>query len=222
MPQRDSDMNSRGKYEHGIDTNGGSRSRKMRMTRLVGPIESGKDVNSRLKSLGSAHARSGYVKTVSMLLVVCAAAIVVISAVALTEASQGTKAPPGTPHPVFGYTFDSDGTTALPGCDVVITDMTSMEQIITTSDPTLGIYSVDLSSLTLGWTVGDILNVTATKGTQIGWSEAPITDTPSGYDQIDVTLNGTAIPEFPMLILPVGGMIALFAVVSLKRKSKKL
>jgi hypothetical protein len=216
-------MNSSGKFEHGIDTNGGSRPSKTKMTRLVGSIERGKDASSRLKSLGLARRRRGYAMMVSMFLVVCAASVVIVSAVALTGASQSTlstKAPPGTPHPVFGYTYDTDGVTPIPACDVIITDLTTMEQIVTTSSDPEGIYSVDLSELTLGWVVGDILNVTATKGSAVGWSEAPITDTPSGYDQIDVTLSGTAIPEFPMVIMPVVGMIALFAVVSLKRRTK--
>jgi hypothetical protein len=229
MTHRVSDMNSSGKIEYGIDTNDGSRSRKMRMTRLVGPIESGKDVNSRLKDLGSACARRRYVKTVSMLLVLCAAAIVVVSALALTEASQTTISAkarqPGSPHTVYGYEFDADGVTPLNGCVVTITNTATGEFIIFNEthdgwDPSINIYSVDLSELLVhGWTVGDILNVTAVKGAATGWNESAITA--AAFDRIDVTLNGTAIPEFPMVILPVGGMIALFAVVSLRRKGKE-
>jgi hypothetical protein len=158
-----------------------------------------------------------------MLIVLCAAATLVVSALAVTEASQATisnKAPP-TPHPLFGYTYDADGVTALPGCDVILTNLNTSEVILTTSDATLGIWSEDAANFPTPYEIGNIINVTATKGLQIGWAEAPLTDTPEGYDQIDVTLDGTGIPEFPMLILPIGGMIALFAVVSLKRKSKK-
>jgi hypothetical protein len=47
-----------------------------------------------------------------------------------------------------------------------------------------------------GYLIGDILNVVATKGTWSGSNSAPVTDTPSGYDQIDVVLmpqGGSAI-----------------------------
>lgn len=218
-------MNYSGKIEHGIDTNGVSRSRKMRTTRLVGSIESGKDVNSRSKGLGSAYAGRRYVKTVSMLIVLCAAAILAVSALALTEASQTTISAnaraPGPPHPIYGWTWDADGVTPLTSCDVTVTNLNTTEFIVTTSDSVEGIYSIDMSEFQNGYEIGDILNVTAVKGAQTGWTEAPITDNPDGNDRIDVTLDQAVIPEFPLLILPVGGMIALFAVVSLRRKSKK-
>jgi hypothetical protein len=214
-------MNISGKYEHGIDTKGDSRSRKTGMARMVGTIERSKDVSSQSMGKRSAFTRMGYVRMTSMLLILCVASVLVVSAVAMTEASQ-TKAPPLPPHPIFGYTFDADGVTPLTSCDVVLTDKTTGDTLVTTSDALGGIYSEDAANFANGYAIGDIINVTATKGSQVGWSEAPITDTPSGFDQIDVTLNGSAIPEFPMLILPVGGMIALFAVVSLKRKGKEL
>ena len=225
MPHRDSDMNVSGRIEYGIDTNGNPRSREIRMTRLTGSIESGKSGKPRLKNLGSAYAGRRYVKTVSMLLVFCAATMLVVSALALTEAANAKQ--PGAPHTVFGYTFAADGVTALNGCIVTITNTRTAESMVFNEthagwDPGTNIYSVDLTELDEhGWAFGDILNVTAVNGFDIGWNESAITDTPAGYDQIDVTLNGTVIPEFPMLLLPVGGMIALIAVVSFRRRSKK-
>jgi len=224
-------MNGSGSIEYGIDTNGNPRSREIRMTRLTGSIESGKTGNSRLKNPGSTYAGRRYVKTVSMLIVMCAASMLVVSALALTEASQATLSAnarqPGSPHTIFGYTYAADGVTPLNGCIVTITNMNTSESIVFNEthdgwDPAQNIYSVDGTEFVLhGWAVGDILNVTAVNGLSTGWNESAITDNPFGYDQIDVTLDGTVIPEFPMLILPVGGMIALFAVVSLRRKSKK-
>ncbi len=163
---------------------------------------------------------------VSMLLVLCVAAVAVVSAVALTEASQATistKAPPGTPHTIFGYTYDIDGVTPLVSCDVIITNLNTSEQIVTTSDSVEGIYSVDLSLLTLGWSYNDSLNVTAQKGAFSGWNVSLVTENPSEYDQIDVWVKEPLIliPEFPMVILPVGGIIALVAVLGLMRRHEE-
>jgi hypothetical protein len=218
-------MNISGIYEHGIDTKGDSRSRKTGMPRMVGTIERSGDVSSRSMGKRSAFTRMGYVRMTSMLLILCVATVLIVSAVAMTEASQtmisSEKAPPLPPHPIFGYTVDADGVTPLTSCDVVLTNKATGDTLVTTSDALGGIYSEDAANFLNGYAIGDIINVTATKGAQVGWNESAITDTPAGYDQIDVTLNGSAIPEFPMLILPVGGMIALFAVVSLKRKGKE-
>jgi hypothetical protein len=229
MPYGDSDMNSIGKIEHGIDTNGDSRSRKMKTTRLVGSIESGKDVNSRLKGRGSARAGRRFVKTASMLLVVCAAAIFVVSAFALTEVSQKTasiKAPPGTAHTLIGYTYAADGVTGWNGCFVVVKNTATGESITYDNnhpdwDPSIPIYNIDAGLFTLGWNVGDLLNFTATNGVAIGYNESFITTNQPDITDITLNMTYTPIPEFPMVILPVGGMIALFAVVSLRRKGKE-
>ncbi len=109
--------------------------------------------------------------------------------------SGSARAPPGTPHPLFGYTYAADGTTVIGDCGVTITNLRTGESITTTSDAVEGIYSVDLSVLTLGWAFGDNLEVKAVKGTSAGVSVAPITDTPEGYDQIDV------------ILLPTGGSV---------------
>ena len=229
-------MTFSGKFENVMDTSGAPSSRKMKTHRLVGSIESGKDVISRSTRCGSARARRRYVKTVSVLLVLCVAAIVIASAVALTEASQATistKADlPPMPHAVFGYTYDLDGTTVVGGCHVTITDLSTGDVIITTSNSVpdefgegLGLYSVDLSNFATAWAYGEILNVTAWNpgGVYAGWTEAPITENEYGYDRIDVTMDkdATLIPEFPMVIVPVAGMIALFVVVGLRRRGEE-
>ncbi|MBU1914923.1 MAG: PKD domain-containing protein, partial [Candidatus Thermoplasmatota archaeon] len=115
------------------------------------------------------------------------------------------RAPPGTPHPVFGFTTDANGN-PINGCVVTVTDTRTGEFTIWDQnnpgfDPNSNIYSVDLSELKpLGWTFGDILNVTATQGTWIGWNEAPITDTLEGYDQIDVILHQAGPAPFDVTI----------------------
>ncbi|MBU0685236.1 MAG: hypothetical protein KJ653_05240 [Candidatus Thermoplasmatota archaeon] len=220
-----------GKFEYGMDTSGAPSSRKMKTPRLVGSIESGMDVISQSKRCGLARARRRYVKTVSVLLVVCAVAIVIVSAIALvplgkTTASQIISAKdraPGPPHTIFGYTYDIDGTTPLLGCDVLITVLATGEQYLTTSSSDEGIYSIDMTVFILGYAWDDMLNVTAQKGAFAGWNESAVTDNVNGYNQIDVTLDTLIIliPEFPMVIVPVAGMIALVAVVGLRRRGEE-
>ncbi|MBU0685138.1 MAG: PKD domain-containing protein [Thermoplasmatota archaeon] len=119
---------------------------------------------------------------------------VVVSASALSA-----RSPPGTPHPVFGYTYAADGVTPVNGCLVTITDTGTGESITYTEAPDSNIYSVDLSELQLGWAFGDILKVTATTSTMAGSAEGPITDTLAGYDQIDVILTSTGVTKIVTL-----------------------
>lgn len=183
----------------------------------------------RLKNPGSVRTRRRYVKAFSMFLVLFAAATVVVSALSVTGASQtsiSAKQVPPPPHTIFGYSWAADGVTPMLASIVTVTntrtgEFTTWNDTHDGWDPLSNIYSIDLSEMPTAWAVGDLLNVTSVNGVNIGWNESVVTDSPSGYDQIDVTLDGAPIPEFPMLILPVGGMIALFAVVSLRRKGKK-
>lgn len=196
-----------------------------RETRIIGSSASCMNVRSRPNGLKSASA-ARRLKMVSMLLV-CAAAIFVISSVATVPMSraEGPQAPsptaePFPPYYAAGYTYDAFGT-ILPGCEVNITDVNTNAYNLTTSDAVTGFYMVDIKNGlvdTGGFNVGDTVNVTATKGLAIGWNEAVSQDL--GYVAMDITLNGV-IPEFPMAVLPVVGMLALFIVVSLKRKGTK-
>jgi hypothetical protein len=139
-----------------------------------------------------------------MLLAVYAVAIVV-PVTSLTEASH-TYAASGSfsigsaygmsgggrniPHPVFGYTYGPEGATLLYGCNVGVTNMRTGESVVAETTPYDAVYVIDMNQFYLGWMFGDILKVTATKGdTYFGWAEGQVTDTPSGYDQIDVMLN---------------------------------
>ncbi len=40
----------------------------------------------------------------------------------------------------------------------------------------------------------------------------------SGGGMVNIVMNGTIIPEFPMVVLPVVGLMALFVVVGLVRR----
>jgi PKD repeat protein len=110
--------------------------------------------------------------------------------VAMGDASLGRDRP-APPVPVWGFTYGPDGATPWGGCDLTITNLRTGDAVITTSDLESGIYVIDMSQFQLGWIYGDILDVTATKGTYVGWAQASVTDNPNGYIQIDVTLNGT-------------------------------
>ena len=110
-----------------------------------------------------------------------------------TSAISGRDFPP-IPHGIFGFTYAADGVTPINGCVVTITNTRTGEYIVFDDthygwDPNLNVYTVDLSELQSGWTIGDVLHVTAVKGTASGWAEAPVTDNSVGYDQIDVVLS---------------------------------
>ena len=119
----------------------------------------------------------------------------------------------GVPHAIFGFTYAADGVTPLPGCAMFITNMRTGESIIYDStrefwDPTSNVYSVDLSEFRLvvppaytSWVIGDLINVTAVKGTAFGWNAAPITNTPN--DRIDVVLAGVFGPILKTVTLTV-------------------
>jgi chitodextrinase len=118
---------------------------------------------------------------------------------ASTESQALSEKSRTPPHAIFGLTYAADGVTALPGCIVTITNVRTGEIIVWDETregwtPTDNIYSIDVAEfVNYGWRFGDILNVNATKGAYIGWAEAPITDNPWGYDQIDVVLYPTNV-----------------------------
>ena len=121
------------------------------------------------------------------------------------------------PHGIYGYTYAADGVTALPGCTVTVTDMRLGETIVWDEtreywDPNLNLYVVELLEFMGGYMIGDLLNVTATKGTFVGWAEAPVTD--NGFDQIDVILSPTIVPMTVTITLTVTDMLGQTASVS--------
>ena len=159
------------------------------------------------------------------MLLVCVAAIAIVSSIVAMPADKakapgpdvpsGIMAPP-PPYFVNGYTYDGSGA-VLPGCLVNVTNMRTLEYNTTVSDPIYGFYKVDLNAMPSLYLVGDPINVTATKDTAVGWNDSVTTSGP--YLWVDVTLSGI-IPEFPMVIVPVTGMLAMFTVVILRRRAK--
>ena len=107
------------------------------------------------------------------------------------KSSLSGRGRPAPPHPIWGYTYGPDGVTPMNGCVVVVMDLRTGESIVWDEnhqswDPTINAYVIDMAEFRLGYLIGDILNVTATKDNYFGWNEAPVTS--ADVDQIDVTL----------------------------------
>jgi hypothetical protein len=215
----------------GSDRKCDSRQSRISTTRAVTSSGSDMIAVSRPKNARFAYTRMRYAKVVSML-VMCAAAIVVVSAIAhasvVTEKATAppiVQGPPVTPYLLWGYTYDGVGGPVE--CNITVTNLNTGDSNTTNSWqvdpwPLDGYYELDLANqLESGVTVGDIINVTAIErnGTSIGWNEMAVPG--GGSMHIDVTLSGTWIPEFPMVIVPVMGMVALFAVVRLRRRGEE-
>jgi hypothetical protein len=105
--------------------------------------------------------------------------------------SNGSRSGP-LPPTIWGFTYAVDGVTPLNGCTVAITEEATGEVVVWDEtrqdwDPNMNAYVIWMGEFLEGWAYGDVVKVTATKGAQIGWNEAPI---PSDYGvEIDVTLN---------------------------------
>ncbi|MCX6658474.1 MAG: hypothetical protein NTY62_07310 [Euryarchaeota archaeon] len=217
-------MDNKGKIgQNGLDTSGDSRSRNASASPAVGFCIDRAKVVSRPKSPKSAHLGKRHSKAIVALLVF-AAAIVIVSGIALAPVgkekalhpAETQGPPPGTPYNVFGYTYDAVGA-KLPDCSVTITDLTTGDSKVTVSDPTFAAYMVSLPSFAPTWDYGDDIKITATKDVRIGENQSIVAGS-------KLWLNATLdvqIPEFPMVIVPVTGMIVLMAVVSLRRRSEE-
>ena len=161
------------------------------------------------------------------LLIVCATAVLVVSAFAMLPASSEKSAPektlsrpPGFPFLVFGYVFDTDGVTPLVGANVTITNLNTTEFNYNDTDDS-GFYSIDVNQplyYPTQYNTGNIINITVTYGTKVGWNEGFTNDPDAVFLWLDVTVVDLAIPEFQTLILPVMGMAAMVIVVHLSRR----
>jgi hypothetical protein len=199
-----------------------SRSRGMDMPRAaVSSHGSGMSVISRSLSCEPAGARRRHTKTISAF-VVCAVAGIIISALALVSVGNENAAhiqAPGTPRSVLGYIYDVDGTTGVSGASVNITNLRTGAYDNTTVSTTGGFYAFDLNGLTGSYLADDIVSAVAWLGSLSGENQTIVT-TVGAYDWLNVTLGTVIIPEFPMVILPISGMLVLFAVVSLRRRNE--
>ncbi len=222
-------MNSNGKIgldDAGIRASPGSE--RTKRTPLVEPAESGMMVISRSKGLGSAYERRSKSKKISVLLV-CAAAIIIVSAVAVAALGNGTQrwlghGEAGIPPPpflIYGWTYDSVAA-IVPFAHLNITEVTLGGYDNTVVSGWDGNYTFDLSSLANGYTAGDTVRVEANTTTMNGSVEFVIPASPP-YLQVDVTLTGGTIPEFTDVAIPIAGIVSIFAVarIASSRKEEK-
>jgi hypothetical protein len=155
-------------------------------------------------------------RVVGMLAIIaCAAALVAVSSIALAPSGKVTPKVPGetqAPGPiyyVFGTTRDIAGL-PLPFCNVNLTDKTTgkYNNAIVSNDT--GFYRFDVNNgLAGGVSVGDIMNITATKGALTGYNQTTL---PPALLKMDVTLSGVVIPEFGGMMIPLAGILSIFAI----------
>lgn len=156
-----------------------------------------------------------HAKMIALLLVV-GVAIVVVSAMSVAplhkaaepKYAETSRQPPGSPYPVAGYTYDADGVTKLPGCSVVLTDVTVGATSPVLTSNANGYYSTSLGDW-CSWSLGDVITIHAEKGVMYGENQGVVAGT--GL-VLHVTLN-LEIPEFPFVALPIVGMVGLFVAV---------
>lgn len=176
------------------------------MARSIG-VEPARPVRRRAKTIG--------------LLLVFGVAIFVVSAMSLAPAAKSkmpadiADRPPGTPYSIAGYTYDALGV-KLPSCTVVVTDVTQgLSSPTLTSSGTTAFYSTQLQTWCPDWEVGDELKVVATKGIMYGENTSLVGSGPGTV--INVTLN-LEIPEFPVVVVPIVGMMGLFVAMTVIRR----
>lgn len=137
---------------------------------------------------------------------------------ARTTYGPGYDGPPLPPLLIFGYVYYMG--TPVAGATVTLTNQNTSE----TSDPYItgsdGLYMLQLADLPSGYSPGNVIVVTAEKASEmlIGSGSYTVTGTEPGYAQLDI--NMVLIPEFPTLIIPVVGMVAVVAAVRLVRAKR--
>ncbi len=100
------------------------------------------------------------------------------------------------PHSIVGYVKDSGGS-AISGATVtILNERTDAAMTVTTNS--LGQYQADLTSLSDGYQVGDVISVKAVSGDMEGSSSVTVTSNP--IDQCDVMLSEKmAYPAFSVI-----------------------
>jgi len=215
-----------GNSKIGLDGNGvsrNSRSRGIDVPRATASSHgSGMSMISRSMSCEPAGARRRHTKTLSVF-AICVIVGIIVSAFALVSVGYRNAAQSKDlelPHGVRGYVYDTDGVTKVAGASVNVTNVnTGASNNVTVSDSN-GYYNFDLNTLSGGWNIGDQVRAVAWLGTVSGENETILTGVgPSEW--LNVTMGTViVIPEFPMVLLPISGMLVLFAVVSLRRRNE--
>jgi len=210
----------------GLDGSGASRSSRSRGVDTprvaVSSHGSGMSVISRSMSCEPTGARRRHTRTLSVF-AVCVVAGIIISAIALVSVGYQNAAhvqAPGTPHTVRGYITDVDGVTRVSEANVNITNLNTGSYSNTTVSAPNGYYNFDLNGLVGSWNTGDAIRAVAwSTSLSLGGENVTVLTGVGSGEWLNVTL-GTVIliPEFPMVILPISGMLVLFAVVSFRRR----
>lgn len=175
------------------------------------------------------------VKRASMLLA-CAAIVAVFISGAVLVSLGGTEKTsalePETPaydageleppYSVIGYTLDG-ADDPIPYCTVTITNTNTGEYVVMESDAD-GFYVYDIrNELPSGCSTGDLIHVEAVnEGLQLMGENQGTVDLTSvlPFLPLDITLD-VVIPEFSMLIVPVAGVMMVFAALGIKRKNRQ-
>jgi hypothetical protein len=127
---------------------------------------------------------------------------------------------PPQPYVVWGWLYDSGGA-YITGVTitVTITDLRTGAVWIVDSNPDYGYYWLDdLNTNVTGWDFDDTIQVSASFGGVDGVNSGIVS---ASSLQLDITID-TVIPEFPVVIVPVLGMVAIAAVVGYKRRQDEL
>jgi len=139
------------------------------------------------------------------------ATLIVLAPIILSSSAAGSeflqRPSPIPPPVVWGYVYEPDGVTPVVDCVVNVTNKNTGVWAQTTTDPDYGFY--ELYTFVFGYLFvpGDLYNVTATKGSQIGWNEVP-----AGYEEwflwIDVVLSPPKV-SFALSLVPGWNLISL-------------
>ncbi len=169
--------------------------------------------------------------TVAALVVLAAAAIVIPSAGLLPSMSQwsrpdvpaGTEAPPLFPFYLVGHTFAEAGE-VIGGAEIHIQDTTTGAWNNTTmSDPVTGFFICDINNgLSGGIAVGHIIAATAYLGALQGTNQTLLRTPLGSYTQMNITLDqGSEIPEFGTVLLPIAGMLGIVVAVRVASRGRR-
>lgn len=203
----------------GLDRNDGYRPTTIFDRRMV--VHHGSDRKS------VAYRVRRHAKPIGIFLMIVAVAVIVSAVAVPLTATNGpdsvpadtTQGPPPPPYNVFGYVTDAGGNPVV-SVLVTVTDNNTGAEWTNVTDDTYGYYMVDLNTQVGNWSDGDIIYVYASDGAFEGSNESAV-DAGAAYLWLDIELT-TVIPEFPVLMVPVLGMVAIAAVVSLRRRRGEL
>ena len=185
----------------------------------------------RRKAYGSKY--SGQKHVVKYMAIIAFVALIAVASIALAPSGKKHATTPDIPADtqaplqpfiVTGVTRDIAGT-PLAFCNVNLTDKTTGAYNDTIVSNATGVYRVDAANnLTKGGppgiSTGNVMNITATKGALLGYNQTTVLAGPPRLN-MDVTLKAVVIPEFGSLMLPLAGILSIFAIARVATTRKK-